>query len=200
MDYSSLKASISDWMVRSDLATVLDDFIDFAEARLNREQRLRGMETALSETIAIGVISVPSDYVELKHAYIDGTPVSALERVDADKIYQDFPYRTPTATPTCIAREGSSFIFGPYPNSGYTVKGIYYAAIASLSATTTTNWWTDNEPDLLLAACCVEASRYVKDVDSLMLWEGRYKELSAEVKKKEKREQFSGRGLSMRLG
>ena len=41
---------------------------------------------------------------------------------------------------------------------------------------------------------------YVKDVDSLMLWEGRYKELSAEVKKKEKREQFSGRGLSMRLG
>ena len=204
MDYSSLKTSIANWMVRSDLDDVVDDFIEFAMARLNQELRLQVMERELSETISDGTIDVPEGalrYLSLKHAYLNTVPVVPLERVDPDMIYRKYPNRSATGRPTMIAREGEKFIFGPYPDSAYTVKVIYYTLVQSLGTGTsqaTTNWFTSNTPGLLLAACCVEASKYTKD-DALIRYETMYQSLKSVLERMQKRERTSGRGLSMRL-
>lgn len=68
----------------------------------------------------------------------------------------------------------SQFVFGPYPNSSYTLQGTYYAKAPLLSSATTTNWMVVNAPDLLLAACMTQAAKFLKDQSMLQLWQPDY--------------------------
>ena len=115
------------------------DLIRFGELRIYRDLRIRAMETALSDTIASGVIAVPSGYVEMKHAYIDGTPVQRLTRKTAEWVYQNYPTRSSGGKPKFFAREAGNLIFGPHPDSAYTVKGIYYKRLTALGTSNQTN-------------------------------------------------------------
>lgn len=65
---------------------------------------------------------------------------------------------------------GSVFIFGPYPDSAYTIQGTYYSKAALLSGTQATNWMVLNCPTLLHAACMMKAMLFTRDVDGLQLW------------------------------
>ena len=85
--YSDLQTAIATWLNRTDLTAYIPDFIALAEERVYRNLRVKAMETALNDTIASGVIAVPSDYIELKSAYIDGSPAYALERLSVEEIY-----------------------------------------------------------------------------------------------------------------
>lgn len=195
--YSELKTAIGNWLHRADLTAIIPDLITFGENRIYRDLRIRCMETALSSSIASGVIAVPAGYIELKHAYIDGTPVCKLTRKDADFIYGNYPTRSAGGKPKFIAREGESFIFGPYPDSTYTVKGIYYKRLTALSDSNTTNWFTSNASDLLLFSALCEAAPYIGNDARIALWEGKYAEVKDRMKRDDKNEAFSGSILSV---
>lgn len=193
-NYSELQTAVANWLHRSDLGTVIPDLILFGEKRIFREVRIRDMETALSSTIASGVIAVPSDYLDLKFAYVDGNPTQQLQRATASQVYSQYPLRTSTAKPKYIAREASNFIFGPYPDADYTIKGVYYAEPTSIQ--TSTNAVFTANPDLYLFASLVEAAKYINDQQRLGLWELQYQETKALVQKQEI-EYGSGGGLEV---
>lgn len=195
--YSELKTAIGNWLHRADLTAIIPDLITFGENRIYRDLRIRCMETALSSSIASGVIAVPAGYIELKHTYIDGTPVCKLTRKDADFIYGNYPTRSAGGKPKFIAREGESFIFGPYPDSTYTVKGIYYKRLTALSDANTTNWLTSNAADLLLFAALCEAAPYIGNDARIGVWEGKYSEVKDRIKREDRNEAFSGSILSV---
>jgi len=142
------------------------------------------------------VLAVPSDYVEIKSVYIDGSPVVRLQRQTVDYIYEKYPIRSSTGKPTFIAREGSNFIFGPFPSSDYTVKGIYYARLTSLSASNTTNWFTANAPDILLWASLCEAEPFLKNDERTVVWEAKYQAAKSAIEDEDKKEQRSGSPLT----
>lgn len=196
-NYSDLKAAVARWMKRTDLTEFIPDFIAMGEARIYRDLRIRAMETALEATIAGGVIAVPDGYVELKNARIDTSPVHTLVRKDAEWMYANYPMRVGDGTPKFIAREANSFIFGPYPDSGYTVKGAYYRRLDPLSDDNTDNWFTDNAPDLLLFAALCETEPFMKNDARVQLWEAKYGSVADAVQKEDDREAFSGSPLSM---
>src|SRR5690242_9930704 len=125
--YSGLQASVADFLHRANLTSVIPDLITLADNRINNDLRHRAMETSTASTIASGVIAVPTNYIELKDAYISSTsPYVNLDRKTANWIYDKYPFRTSDSTPRFIAREGSNFIFGPYPDANYTVTLVYY--------------------------------------------------------------------------
>jgi hypothetical protein len=154
------------------------------------------METALNATMSSGVLALPTSYVELKSAYIDGSPVARLKRQTVDYIYEKYPIRSSTGKPAFIAREGSSFIFGPFPNTDYTVKGIYYARLASLSVSNTTNWFTANAPDILLWASLCAAEPFIKNDERLIIWESQYQAAKNMIQDEDDQEQRSGSPLT----
>lgn len=195
--YSDLKSLIARRLKRNDLTDYIPDYIRFAEARIYRELRVRQMETALSSAIASGVIAVPSGYLDLKHAYINGTPVQKLQRKDAEWIYQNYPTRSSDSQPKFIAREGESFIFGPYPDSAYTVKGIYYKKLDALSDSNTSNWLITDAPDLILWASLIEAQIDIHQDDRIPLWQAKYDEAKQAVIRQDKHEEFSGSPLAV---
>lgn len=196
-DYDTLQSALANWLHRANLDSVIPDLILFGENRIYRDLRVRQMETALSSTIASGVIAVPSGYVELKNAYVNGTPAQRLERKDAEWIYAKYPTRASQGKPMFIAREATNFIFGPYPDSTYTIKGIYYKKLDPLSASNTTNWLITDCPDLLLFASLCEAAPYIQDDARLPLWERKYAQIAERVQENDDQEEFSGSPLSM---
>lgn len=196
-NYSELTTAIANWSERADLTDRIPEFIALGEARIYRDLRIRAMETALSAVIASGVIAVPSGYVEMKHAYIDGSHVVRLIRKTPEWIYRNYPTRSADAKPLFFAREGENFIFGPYPNSDYTVKGIYYKRLPALSETNTTNWFTANEPGILLFSALYELGDYIMDAEAQSKWGGKYEKERERIQAQDSAEEFSGSLMSM---
>lgn len=197
-NYSGMQAAILSWLHRTGdtaFALIVPDFISLAEARIYRELRIRQMETALSSAISAGVIAVPPGFLELKNAYVNGSPTRNLEKKDAEWIYAHYPTRSAEGTPIYIAREASNFIFGPYPDSAYTIKGVYYKKLTALSNSNTTNWLTTDCPDLLLFASLCEAIPWVQDDPRVSLWETKYQQIKARVQAQDVDEEFSGSPL-----
>lgn len=198
-DYATLKTAVSDWLARDDLADRIGDFIVFGENRIYRRLRIKAMETALSGTISGGVLAVPADYVELKYAYINQSPVSILSRTNAENIHLHYSTRSASGTPKYISRDGSNFIFGPYPDSDYTVSGTYYARLAALSDSNTTNWFTSYGQDLLLYAALLEAANYVQDDASFQKYSALFDSALSQIQSTDDAENFSGSSLASRV-
>lgn len=199
-NYTSLAAALPAWLDvgTADVSSVIADLIDNGEKRIFREVRVPEMEASLSSAISSGVISVPSDYVELKFAYVDGTPTQYLQMVSPSYIYERYPTRGAEGMPIVMARDGSNFIFGPYPDSNYTIKGTYYKRLAAISATSTPALVTANS-DLYLYACLVESEPILGRDRRMPLWESKYRMVKELVNGEADRSRFSG-NLSIRAG
>lgn len=196
-NYSDILTAITDHLDRPDLSGFRADFFTIGENRVYRDLRIRAMETAYSAVISSGVASLPSDYVELKSAYVNTSPTTPLQRNSVEYIYSQFPTRSAEGIPKYIAREGSSFIFGPYPDSSYTIKGIYYARLTALSSSNTTNWFTTNAPEILLYAGLCAAEKFIANDERVQLWQSMYETLKEAIQQEDRKEQFSGSGLRM---
>lgn len=194
-NYNELKTSIKNWLERSDIDSYIPDFITLAEKRIYRDLRLVTMETQLSVTISSGKASVPSDFLELKHARINGNPSQPLEVRDAEWIYRKYPTRSSDAKPIFVGYDSSALVFGPYPDSNYTVNGTYYAEMTSLSTTVTTNWFMDNAPDLLLFASLAEAEPFLGMDERVPLWELKYENIKKRLEMEDKRKKYKGSNL-----
>ena len=204
--YNQLGVAVARWVGGSDASDstalgfplAIADVITIAEARIFREARTKDTEASMTTTISSGVVAVPSDYIALKFAYIDATPVQTLERRSAEWIYSNYSTRTASGMPKYIGRDASNFIFGPYPDSGYTVKGVYYKKLAALS--TTAHALFTNNPDLYLFGCLAEAELIVGKDARVQVWEAKYQKILADVNGVDRAEGSSGGALQMRVG
>jgi hypothetical protein len=191
---ATLKTEIANVLHRSDLTSDIPFFIQLAEFRIYRELRVRQMETALSAAISSGVLAIPSGYLEMKFAYVNSSPISKLQRKDAEWIYHNYPTRSSDRVPKFFASEATNFIFGPYPDSTYTVKGVYYKQLALL---TDTNWLTSDAPDLIYYGALCEAAPWLRDDARIQVWEGRYNLAKDRVQRQSDMEEFSGSPLAV---
>lgn len=194
--YAGLKASVADFLHRADLTAIIPDLILLGEKRIFRKVRCRVMESTFSGTIASGVIAVPADYLQLKFAYISATPTSFLAGASASQIYAQFPTRTAEGKPTHIGREGSNFIFGPYPDSGYAVLGTYYAKPTSIQ--TSANALYVANPDLYLMAALCESAPYLEDDPRVQLWDEKFAVIVNDINNEAAREEGSSGGIAVR--
>lgn len=157
------------------------------------------MEKSLTGTISGNTLAVPADYIELKEAYVSASwGFQALERVDLVWMRNHYPVQTTQSTPYYITREAQNFLFAPYPDSAYTVGGVYYARLPSLSDTNNTNWLISKNPDLIMAASMLEASEYLMDEQGVPYWDSKYQAVAAQVQAQDKRERFSGSPIAIK--
>lgn len=149
--------------------------------------------------MAAGVLAVPANYIELKDAYISSTtPYMNLDRKTAEWVYEKYPYRAADNTPKFMAREGSNFIFGPFPDSNYTVTLVYYNRFPALSSAVNSVFTT--YPGLWLWAALSQAAAYLKDDKRVSLFEQKYKYIFDLVQKESDDEFYSGAVLQVVAG
>lgn len=198
-DYATTVTAIQDYLARSDLASYVPNFLQNTQAKLYRSLRIRSMETTLNVTMASGVAALPADYLDLKYAYINTSPVKFLERVTPEEIYRNYRTRSASGKPHWIAREAENFIFGPYPDSNYNILGIYYKQLTLLSASNTTNWFSTNAPDVLLYGALLEAQPFLMNDKRIQTWKMMFDEAVATIDGQDRREKHSGSTLQVHV-
>lgn len=204
--YAELKTAVARWVGGSDVSdatslgfpSAIADIVTIAEARINREVHSKDNEDSTTPTVAAGVVAVPADYQRLRYAYVNGTPVTTLERRTLGWIYTTYGTRTASGLPKYIARDGSNFVFGPYPDSAYTVKLGYYKKMPALSSSAHALF--TNNPDLYLFGCLAEVEILVGHDARIKLWEAKYNNILNDVNGFDSAENASGSPLVMRLG
>jgi hypothetical protein len=196
--HAELKAAISSFKHRSDLSAVLDDIVTLGEKRIMREVRATEMETALSVAISgSGTATVPTGFLGLKYAFIDGSPTSPLTIRSPAQVLGRYPQRSSSSKPSDIAYDAGTFIFGPFPDSTYTVKGTYYARQGPLSSAVYALF--TNNPDLFLFACLAETEVYVVNEKRLPMWMAKYESIKDAINTEAKGIAYSG-GMQITLG
>jgi hypothetical protein len=189
-DYASLKASVAARLDQDEANIDADNAIDLCEAKINRVLRIRAMETAFSDTIASGVVAVPTGFRQWKSVYLNTSPIQPLEPCSHDWMLDTYPLRSSDSKPLYVAENAGNFEFGPYPDSGYTVAGTYYATLTALSASNTTNWLTTNAPDLLFYGALSEAWDHLGDPERREFFEGKFVSALSQVEQEEEEARY----------
>lgn len=169
--YSGLKAAIAGWLNREDLTDRIDDFIDLAEARFNRELRVNAMVARSSTIITDDYVTLPDDWLQHIALSVDGL-ADAAEYVGTKEFYDavDDGY---TGTPRYYTIVGDAVRFLPAPSPTATVEITYYQKLPALSDTQTSNWLLARSPDLYLTGSLMEAEPYLMNDERVTLWAAR---------------------------
>ena len=198
VDYSTLKTSIAAFLHRTDLTSMIPEFIQDAETRIYNELRIRAMEAAFNATTSGGTVALPDGFLQWIYLYADTDPLSKLQRKDVEWIVTN--YQGSTGVPKFFARNGDSLMFGPEPSSDTALIGRYYKRLDALSDSNTTNWFITNAPDLIRYGALCEAAPYMQDDERIPVWEGKYQTAKNRVERTDKRETGSGSLLSATKG
>lgn len=197
---TAVQAALISWPNLTMSTAQAQDLMTLGEDRIYRELRVRSMETTIQSTITTsGTIAVPSDYVELKNAIIQTSPVQTLQRKSVDWINTHYPTRSGCGKPHFIARDGANFVFGPSSDSTYVVSLNYYKRQATAVNGTLEGILLDAPGLWLYASLCETEPLFGRDT-RLPVWEAKYTQIKNLVELEDKREQSSGAPLAMTPG
>jgi hypothetical protein len=167
--YSTLKTAIQDYAesTESSFVTHLDDFIKTAEERILKAVQLDDFIKNVTGTATSGSAYT---YLKLKHpSFIrDYTPASST--TGEPKYYAEF--------------DDNTFILAPTPNSNYTFELHYFYRPSSLTSAgdSGTTWLSTNAPNAILYGALTEAMVYLKNFESIPIYEQRFQEALAMMK------------------
>lgn len=159
--YAELKTAVANWLHRTDLTSVIPDFIAIAESRIRHDVRCRAMEATATGTLSAAEVALPTRFAEARR-------VMLADRVLTYTSLSGFHPRREWGTGVYTI-EGSNFIF-PATSGAYEIQ--YYAWFAAFSGASDTNTLLTNHPDIYLFAALAEAAQYVGDNPAL--WLSRY--------------------------
>jgi len=119
--------AIADWLDRSDLTDRIPDFITLAEARINRDLRIRPMEVRSTMTTTSGkrYFNLPGGYVQMRNIQLNTDPISALEYITPemlDRLYGG----SATGKPRAYTLIGDEIQLAPMPDTTYTLEMAFY--------------------------------------------------------------------------
>jgi hypothetical protein len=198
--YSTLLTEVASWLARSDLSAAIPGFVQNWEERFYRNPKNYGqwMVSALSVSFS-DTATVPTDFLSLRIAYLDGQSNTPLAPMSLDQVLQAYP-RTSSGQPKWIARDGANFVFGPAPSATYTLNGSYYAKPALLrnfASDAAAHFLIVNAPDLLLYGALLEAQPYVMNDKRIPVWAAAYDLALTEYRALIKEQMFGGGALQV---
>ena len=197
--YTELKASVADWLNRTDLTSVIPDFIALAEAQIERTLRTRQMIVRATASIDTEYSAVPADFLETKSIKLNTNPVTALtfESVDALDNLKSTTYIS-SGKPQYFSIVGGQIRVLPVPDSTYTAELIYYAKLSKLSSSVASNWLLTQAPDVYLYGSLLQAAPYLKDDARIPVWSSIYTRGLEELQVADDRGATSGGAIMMR--
>ena len=161
--YEDLQSAAANWLDRTDLTSRIPEFIALAETAMNRQLRVRKMETRATATVSDAFSAVPSDYLQSKSfSMSDGSATWTLEPAAPETI-EDYASRGQTGRPLFFAVVGGEFRYYPVPDASYTATLTYYAKPTALSDANTSNWILAEHPDAYLYGTLLAAGPFLRD-------------------------------------
>ena len=198
--YSDLQTSIANYLARSDLTSIIPDFITLAENRLRRELRIRQMlKSVTTATVASdATVELPSDFLEVRDFVVQTNPLTPLSYSSPSSLSND-PRASQVGVPKSYTILANDFLLSPVPDGVYTARLLYYAAPAYLSGANTSNVFLNVAPDGLLYGALVEAEPYLMNDARINTWGSMYDRAISSLTRSDEEGQYSGVPLSIKL-
>jgi len=193
-NYVELKSAIADWLVRTDLTTIIPTFVDNFESVARRDPRIRNL---VSVDFSVDTIEedLPTDFRELESLWHDGpTYEGEIEIVSAGSL-PEFGAGSSTTGVVCAAAinpDTQVIRFAPPPSETFALKMRYWATIVRLGDSVQSNWLLAEHSDIYLYGCLIETAPYVKNDSRLPVWRSEYDRRLAELDANIKRGQWGG--------
>lgn len=198
--YSDLQTSIANYLGRSDLTSVIPDFIRFAETRLSRELRTRSMLKSSTTTMvsADPTVSLPTDFLEIRDLFTQGNPRMPVTYLSPSAFTRD-ARADQSGKPVFYTVLASDFQFAPVPDAAYVLEILYYAKPTVLSSTNASNVFLANYPDALLYASLLEAEPYLINDARSQTWATLYDRAIKNISDADQGGEYSGIPLQMKI-
>lgn len=191
--YSELVTAIGDWLDRDDLATRAPDFIQLAEARLNRLLEDPEMEVTSTITATGDYTALPSDFGAMVSVSTGDGRLSAVGPVE----YASYDTSV-TGTPRHYTIVDGSIAFAPR-NSSAVIRMVYRRRLPALTAASPINWLLSLAPDVYLYGSLVQASAFLAEDDRLDLWKSAFDEAIAELRAEGSRRKWGSGPIGPRV-
>jgi hypothetical protein len=199
--YTTLKASIANWLNRSDLTDeIADDFIVLTEADFNSKLRVRKMIAQSTITIDSETESIPTGFLQVRDFYIlSGSTKYPLRYMTPPQMDQ-VKGTSVTGVPQAYTILGDTFRFTPKPDSSYTGYLNYYKKFDALSSTNTTNFILTDHPAIYLYGSLFHAANFLGGYNpqQVQTWQQMYATALERLELNDREDQFSGSPLQIR--
>ena len=201
--FTELKAAVADWLDRSDLTARIPDFIALAEARVNRDLRIRAMEVRSTMTTTAGkqYFNLPTNYIQMRNIQLNTNPVTPLEYITPEMMDRLYGSST-TGKPRAYTLIGDEIQLSPIPDSAYYLEMAFYEKFSPLGDGTggsvVSNWLTSNAPDVLLYGSLLEAEPFIKNDERIGVWVNAYNSAVTKIQSADARDRHSGSAMRVR--
>ena len=191
-DYSDLQTAVARWLgQRTDLASVVPDFITMAEAEFNRTLRLTGQLTRADLAVSsrwTSLATLTAPLAEIRSISLtNGGVRSALEQLSVNQAQGIYD----TGVPMFYARNGDELEVLPEPTAGYTLELLYWRTVPPL-ASNSQNFLLTLAPDVYLYRSVLEGAHYIQSPDIVARVEPMYQRALAQLQADDQRRQFGG--------
>ena len=199
--YTTLKASIANWLNRSDLTSeIQDDFIKLTEADLNSKLRVRSMITQANITIDAETASLPTDFLQIRNFYIlsgqTKTPLVYTTPASMDTTSGT----STTGLPTTFTILGDTLRFSPKPDATYTAVMNYFKKFPALSSTNATNYILASHPAIYLYGSLFHAANFLGGINpqQVQTWQQMYATALERLELNDREDEYNGSPLQVR--
>ena len=197
--YTELKASIANWLNRSDLTTeISDDFIKLVEADYNSKLRVRKMiESKTDYSINAETVALPTGFLQVRDFYIvEGSSKYSLTYMTPTQMDQTKAGST-SGRPLRYTILGDNFRFAPTPDTTYTATINYYKAFTPLSSSDPTNYILTTHPGIYLYGSLYHAANFLGGIEPAKLqnWLQLYTTYMERVERNDREDAWSGSPL-----
>jgi hypothetical protein len=189
-NYTDLKASVADFLNRSDLTSVIPDFITMAEADFNRTLRVREMSIRTRAPIDSQYVKLPADFLGMRNIDLLTDPVTPmtyknLQNLDAHRAGDM------TGKPIYYSIVQNNIEFAPAPDGDYTIEIVYYQKVPALSSNST-SWLLSAHPDAYLYGTLQHSAPYLQHDERVGIWAGKYQQIIEQITTSDEKAKFSG--------
>ena len=200
-NYTELKASLANWLNRSDLTTeIADDFIKLAEADFNSKLRVRAMIAQVSITVDAETEALPTDFLQARDFYtLSGQTKTPL--VYSTPASMDTTSGTSTTgKPTSFTILGDTLRFSPKPDATYTAVMNYFKKFPALSSTTTSNYILASHPAIYLYGALFHAANFLGGINpqQVQTWQQMFGTAMERLELNDREDEYNGSPLQVR--
>jgi len=200
-NYTELKATLANWLNRSDLTTeIADDFIKLAEADFNSKLRVRAMISQANVTVNAETAALPTDFLQIRDFYIlNGQTKVPLTYITPAQMDTTSGTST-TGLPTTYTILGDTFRFSPKPDATYTAVINFYKRFSALSSTVATNFILTNHPAIYLYGSLFHAANFLGGINpqQIQTWQLMYSTAMERLELNDREDEYNGSPLQVR--
>jgi len=195
---SDVRQLVKDWADRSDISdSVIDNFINIAGQRANRELEISPLESSATLTFTDNTLPIPSDYARAKQLKVEvGGRVVTLERKPIFEV-EELSAASYSGIPCFFSEKEGVFIVAPSPNGIEEATLNYYIEVDTLVNDTDTNWLVTDGTTALLYGALKELNVYVSDEETAATYQGQFVSAVDEIQTYYDESESSGSTLSV---